>query len=635
MTRIVAFALALLATSGYARNRIYSTADGNYVDGNLVASNDVSALTFTLEGATIEKWADVDATIGDDITDLRTGKTDVVTFGALSNRVAIMETGKVSQIDYDQTTVELSLLQAEVATNEYTRALWDAALAGYTNRAAGALQSNVWAAADSTTNYMALTEYLATLEGKLDSNIWASADSTTNYLPRTGGTMSGTLSAGDTDITGTLDVSDVATFAGNAVVESDLAVGGAVSFNAGSYSNFTSFAKPRIYRTVGTGTNYPFLTYDNLVIQSRATSPRDVIIAGGTPANTIATFVGASGNVGIGITTPSAKLQIAVEDDDSYNSFLQAGVGEASSDNIHFRAQTATGSGYEKETLLSSNFDYEGVGTTNAKDRADYGSAGIFLRGNQSDALAAIGFAVATTNSDYLNTKACLTQNGDFGIGTATPSAKLEVAGTLSAGDTEITGTLDVSDVATFDSNVIAPRVSDVNDNGVSGYQAMYQASECTYNGVSGGYVMQTATNCNYNAAHGYYAMYGANGCDLNGVSGSRAMYGAADCDQNGVIGFRVMYAGNGATNSLAAGSYAGRNATGTARGYIDCYTADPGSTHNPTNDLIFFDNGSLYLGRGTNSANKIVLRNLPTSDPGVAGQLWRVNSNLYISTGP
>jgi len=86
---------------------------------------------------------------------------------------------------------------------------------------------------------------------------------------------------------------------------------------------------------------------------------------------------------------------------------------------------------------------------------------------------------------------------------------------------------------------------------------------------------------------------------------------------------------------SFMAGTWAGRNATGTARGYIDCYAADPGSGHNPTNDLIFFDNGNLYLGRGTNTANKIVLRNLPTSDPGEAGQLWQSGSNLYISTGP
>jgi len=94
------------------------------------------------------------------------------------------------------------------------------------------------------------------------------------------------------------------------------------------------------------------------------------------------------------------------------------------------------------------------------------------------------------------------------------------------------------------------------------------------------------------------------------------------------------MYDANNASNSLAAGAYAGRNATGTARGYIDSYAADPGEAHNPTNDLIYFDNGDLYIGRGTNTDNVIVLRGLPTTDPNNAGQLWQSSSNLYISTG-
>ncbi len=204
--------------------------------------------------------------------------------------------------------------------------------------------------------------------------------------------------------------------------------------------------------------------------------------------------------------------------------------------------------------------------------------------------------------------------------------------------------------------------------NGASGYRAMYQANNCTYNGASGESAMRSANNCHYNGVSGYRAMYAASGCNNNGVSGYEAMYDAAgsyngvsgyqamysakgcnkngvsgnsamqnatNCENNIVGGYGAMTCATGASNSLAAGAWAGRNATGMARGYIDCYTSDPGDAHNPTNDLIYFDNGALYFGRGNNATNRIVLRYLPTSDPGFTGQLWQSGSNLYISTGP
>jgi hypothetical protein len=94
----------------------------------------------------------------------------------------------------------------------------------------GKLDSNTWAAADSTTNYASRLSFVSVsntvaglstnVEARLASNVWASADSTTNYalrttfvtatnalnnkftnyLPLAGGTMSGALNMGGDDI---------------------------------------------------------------------------------------------------------------------------------------------------------------------------------------------------------------------------------------------------------------------------------------------------------------------------------------------------------------------------------------------------------------------------------------------------
>ncbi|NCC50228.1 MAG: hypothetical protein EOM20_03335 [Spartobacteria bacterium] len=159
-------------------------------------------------------------------------------------------------------------------------------------------------------------------------------------------------------------------------------------------------------------------------------------------------------------------------------------------------------------------------------------------------------------------------------------------AGAIGVGNTEITGTLDVSDVATFGGTVIAPNIDGYDQNIGVGRRAYYQ---------------QGTNNLN-NTAIGYYSM---------------------------------RYASN-TVAVTAFGAWAGFRADGHEYcGFIDAYTTQPASGHNPTNDLIFFEGGDLYLGRGGTTGKKIVLRNLPTSDPGEAGQLWQAGSNLYISTGP
>jgi hypothetical protein len=51
-------------------------------------------------------------------------------------------------------------------------------------------------------------------------------------------------------------------------------------------------------------------------------------------------------------------------------------------------------------------------------------------------------------------------------------------------------------------------------------------------------------------------------------------------------------------------------------------------------NSTLEVKNESVIISGALNVGGAIIVTNLPTTDPGVNGQLWRNTSNLYISTG-
>jgi hypothetical protein len=121
---------------------------------------------------------------------------------ALSSSVwasADSTTNYASRITFNATSNALNTRVSEVEA--YTSRV--VAVEAYTNLAASALSSSVWASADSTTNYAsriifnatsnsfntritAVEGYTNTAASALASSVWASADSTTNYQTRTG-----------------------------------------------------------------------------------------------------------------------------------------------------------------------------------------------------------------------------------------------------------------------------------------------------------------------------------------------------------------------------------------------------------------------------------------------------------------
>ena len=185
--------------------------------------------------------------------------------------------------------------------------------------------------------------------------------------------------------------------------------------------------------------------------------------------------------------------------------------------------------------------------------------------------------------------------------------------------------------------------------NSYIGYRAGIVSPNCSYNFYGGRYAGSYSDNCDENFYAGYYAGNGADGCSRNFYGGYYSGYNADGCSRNfyggyysgynttsseknfyggyesgygaqygiknfyggykagyesdnGVMGFyggyNSGYDADDTTNCLFLGAYAGRNATGNNKIYIDNHTSDPGAGYDPTNDLFYYNGvDTLFLG--------------------------------------
>jgi len=175
----------------------------------------------------------------------------------------------------------------------------------------------------------------------------------------------------------------------------------------------TADAVTKMYRWTGVATNY----YPWYLATGRGANARAFSIMGG--ANTTVgsetmsdlLTVDNSGNVGIGTTTPGAKLQVAG------NSIIGiAGTG-AGTGSLTLRSDSASVNA-ETFDIAFQRSNYDPTGT---------GAAITFARGGSS---ADGQLIFKTNNQTSLGERMRITSTGNVGIGTTSPNSQLQVAGT-------------------------------------------------------------------------------------------------------------------------------------------------------------------------------------------------------------
>jgi hypothetical protein len=286
-----------------------------------------------------------------------------------------------------------------------------------------------------------------------------------------------------------------------------------------------------------------------------------------------------SGNVGIGTANPTAMLDVA-------GTVKATGLDVGGDLNIR---GTSGGLGIGSIPGYYSDFYYNlYYGGSPATWRNTAQGSGMLLKmyggANYTSAFSVQVSPLATSapaGSDAGLFEALrVINNGNVGIGTTTPAAKLDVVGTVSAENVTLTGNLNLP-ATTATAGII-----NLGDNrllhayGSGNLFAGRGAGNFTMSGhgntASGADTLAFNTSGGLNTAHGYAALkYNLTG-DFNTALGQGALWSNTAGDDNTALGSATLFSNTTGTNNTASGSGAlYSNQTGhdnTANGYQTLY---------------------------------------------------------------
>ena len=331
-------------------------------------------------------------------------------------------------------------------------------------------------------------------------------------------------------------------------------------------------------------------------------------------------------------------------------------------------------------TVFADRFSGLGVGTVIGPN----GAGTVFLRPS--------GVGATGSQSSFTTTLATIgtdaTFAGNVGIGTTTPSTKLDVNGdalingiTVGRGGGNIANNtadgyqalyLNTTGFNNTANGYQALRSNTTGaDNTANGLQALYFNTTGNYNTANGYQALFSNTTGNYNTANGMYALRAnttgsnntANGLEAlrsnttganNAVNGFQALYFNTTGSNNTANGFQALFSNTTGGNNVANGLYALRsNTTGvsnTANGRDALYSNTTGS-YNTANGMYAgryiankstaatILNNSIMLGYGTspladNQTNQIVIGYDATGDGSNTATLGNTSITKTILRG-
>lgn len=181
--------------------------------------------------------------------------------------------------------------------------------------------------------------------------------------------------------------------------------------------------------------------------------------------NTEKTRVTSAGNVGIGTTTPAAKLDIAagvtttnslVNATGSFNDFLQFNVQNTSTGTRAQSGYSATAdngtatTGFAWMGINNSTFNYPTAYNIGGANDVTYVGSGQDLHIANANNTKSIILSTGKATTPFFDERMRIINNGNVGIGTATPAAKLDVAAGTTTVNSAVNATGSINDFLQF-----------------------------------------------------------------------------------------------------------------------------------------------------------------------------------------